>query len=175
MALDLGSHLCCGWAISLFLIALFHTSIRVALFPFRQVKVWFQNRRMKHKRQTLSKTDDEDNKDSLKGDDDQSDSSKWSDPWPLIMPALENQSWSSTNSKIIEKCSYSYSYFAANRFIKVAWISRCLWDLGHFRAVAQLKEITNYVASWRKGGKERRSRGTNNAPTFTFWGFYAEE
>lgn len=32
--------------------------------------MWFQNRRMKHKRQTISKTDDEDNKDSLKDDDD---------------------------------------------------------------------------------------------------------
>lgn len=32
--------------------------------------MWFQNRRMKHKRQTHSKTDEEDNKDSLKGDDD---------------------------------------------------------------------------------------------------------
>lgn len=32
---------------------------------------------MKHKRQTLSKTDDEDNKDSLKGDDDSEPCSKY--------------------------------------------------------------------------------------------------
>lgn len=40
--------------------------------------MWFQNRRMKHKRQNLSKDEDGDHKD-LKGDDDtQSDSSECS-------------------------------------------------------------------------------------------------
>lgn len=39
--------------------------------------MWFQNRRMKHKRQTLSKTDDEDSsKDDFKGDDDTQSCSK---------------------------------------------------------------------------------------------------
>lgn len=42
---------------------------------------------MKHKRQTLSKTDDEDNKDSLKGDDDSEPCSKFQSIMQMKYPS----------------------------------------------------------------------------------------
>lgn len=48
---------------------------------------------MKHKRQTLSKTDDEDNKDSLKSDDDSQACSEYLVLDPMVQNAHVHSTW----------------------------------------------------------------------------------
>lgn len=54
---------------------------------------------MKHKRQTQSKTDDEDNKDSLKGDDDSQPCSKFS----ILLFYMLNFIWTCRQKSVLLK------------------------------------------------------------------------
>lgn len=81
---------------------------------------------MKHKRQTLSKTDEEDNKDSLKGDDDSQPCSKFDISHMLKTLNLHSKSKGQRQSLAIKNAQFP------NKMVSILWwnCAFLLVDLG---------------------------------------------